>query len=393
MIQRSTRRKASTPLLDHRTFIRPPATLHATTAELAQAWLEVRAQARLHTTTEEAAWRLTIAPAFGDLPVRELEPRAIEAWIRSLVASGYNPNTVRSRYSMFRAMLEWGVGEGFLDLNPAAAVRKAELPPKLYTARSEAEVLSLEQVHRVVYSTLPIGRRVLWAAALLAGARFGELAALTWADLELGVEPLGRMTITRSWDCKRHEVRPTTKERQVKRVPVHPALRNVLFEWRGRLRELLGRAVDGADLVLPRPPVRHFEGTVAWAETSALRAWRQDLLALGIEHPSEGPRRLHGARHTFISRALEGGADPRHVRHLTHREAPRSAFDRYSHVSWEGCCRAVLAIELQPPAEAFRPRYTPPNPPGRGKRAGGREARELRRDGLVVGHEPAEEEV
>lgn len=370
-----TRRKVG-PIADHRDFIRPRTVRkRATVAHLAEEWLGYRDRLRLPNITQECAWRTTIAPAFAKTPVAALGPDDVEGWISALVASGFSPTSVRNRYGILRAMLEWGLEEGWIDSNPAAAIRRSVVPAKIHYGRSEAEVLTPPQIAKVVFATaVPLRRRALWAGLLLTGARFGEAAALAWADVELGVEPLGRLTIGRTWDCKRRELRQATKERQVKRVPIHPALVEVLARWQVEQEDQLRRPVEPSDPLFPKD-VRSGE---RWSETSCLRAWRQDLLSLGITHPADGPRRLHATRHTFISQLHAAGGDSRNIAFMTHKETPRSAFSRYVHPGWPVLCRTVLLLQVEPLAEQPELIYEPTTA-GLSRD----EAREARKAGLL----------
>lgn len=73
------------------------------------------------------------------------------------------------------------------------------------------------------------------------------------------------------------------------------------------------------------------------------KCWRVDLPALGLRH-----RRGHDARATFITLALEDGADPHIIEtRMTHTRAAgsRSAFIGYNRgAQWERTCSEVAKL-------------------------------------------------
>jgi integrase len=92
--------------------------------------------------------------------------------------------------------------------------------------------------------------RALWATAMYAGLRAGELMALRWEDIDLDA---GVIHVERSYDPKEHEI-VQTKNRQRRDVPTIGALRRHLMELKLRAR-------PGVALVFPRRDGGHFTAT------------------------------------------------------------------------------------------------------------------------------------
>src|SRR5439155_7001872 len=65
-------------------------------------------------------------------------------------------------------------------------------------------------------AALPLADRALWATALYAGLRRGELQALDWADLDLEQR---LMRVERAWDRRAGLIEPKSKAGK-RRVPI-----------------------------------------------------------------------------------------------------------------------------------------------------------------------------
>jgi hypothetical protein len=133
-----------------------------------------------------------------------------------------------------------------------------------------------------------------------------------------------KLAVARGWAVNRwlqrqpdpHNTRKnrekSTKTDAVKHVPVHPVLAAMLAEWKlGGWAEMMGRAPTADDLIVPLPPDaaerrRSRSGEPFRGHDYSGKRWREeDLPALGWRH-----RRHYDMRATFITLAIEDGADP-----------------------------------------------------------------------------------
>ena len=100
-------------------------------------------------------------------------------------------------------------------------------------------------------AALDLPERALWATALFAGLRRGELAALRWEDVDLAA---GVIHVRRSWDPVEGEI--DTKSRQRRRVGIPAELHDHLAEQRARaelrLLVLPGNRRAGGELLADR---------------------------------------------------------------------------------------------------------------------------------------------
>lgn len=258
----------------------------------------------------------------------------LPGYVRQLDAAGYSAD--RTRY----------VAQTACSLLTLCGIRTtlAELPvPR--RRRVEAPSLTAAEAARLVRSRLlPIHLALVPLALLLTGARPSEARAWRWSDLDR-TGPVWVLRYSDQLHPKTRSRRPT-KDRAPREIPLRAELRSALEAS----AETLHRGEPRPDApLLPKLLRRGARAgaLVHWDPAWFARAWREALEAHGIR-----PVSPKAARHTFISLALDSGADPLAVRALTHPASlpravgDRGAFGRYVHLSLEARIRAVEAIRL-----------------------------------------------
>ena len=211
------------------------------------------------------------------------------------------------------------------------------------------EVRELRSAHRVVQllfdPRVPEANRMMYGLLALTGARAGEAVALTWGDYQ-EAEPLGRLSIHRSFNAKARAFRPTKTE-VPRRVPVHPLLADLLADWRTKWPSEFGRGPTEGDLIIPWVP-----------RTGPMRPWRTDTIwkrldhdlgQLGLRH-----RRAHDLRRTFISLCREDGAREDLLKWVTHGRPP-GIMDVYTTPRWTALCAQVAVLRMAPPDDGPAP--------------------------------------
>ena len=79
-------------------------------------------------------------------------------------------------------------------------------------------------------SVLPIEDRAIWATAIYAGLRYGELRALRWAAIDFSAKTI---RVRESWDPKEGSIAPKTRT-SARTTPMPEAARAVLVALRSR---------------------------------------------------------------------------------------------------------------------------------------------------------------
>ena len=117
--------------------------------------------------------------ALGAVTLDKLAPRDVEGFILELRACGLADSTVRTTYTVLRAVLDGAVRDRLLASNPAALVKRPGIE------RREAQHLDRAQLAQLLAAVG--GSRFRTPLALIAatGLRRGECLALRWADVDL----------------------------------------------------------------------------------------------------------------------------------------------------------------------------------------------------------------
>ena len=129
-----------------------------------------------------------ILPQWGDMPIRGVQPRPVELWLRSLQLSPKSKTHVRS---LLHSLLEFAMWSGQLEItrNPISLVQNSGATRRVRKARS----LTVEQFHGLLKELHePFATMALLCVCL--GLRISEALALLWSDIDwLG----SRLTIRR----------------------------------------------------------------------------------------------------------------------------------------------------------------------------------------------------
>jgi integrase len=243
-----------------------------TFADLATRWLEtLRPTLKASSFARRQTSLAQIAPYFGTLLLRQFSATVCEEW-----AAKRSPAIAASTYNNERdtiiAVLAYAKREGLLMDNPA------EVLPRRKLSRKQVIIPTHEQFSTLVRTLRGRDRRSHEAANLLellacSGMRLREATALRWRHVLFDA---GRFAVTGD--------EHGTKNREVREVPLFPAMREFLARLRGERQPTADDPVIG----------------IASAKTTMETACRQ----------AELPKFTHHSlRHYFVSNAIEAGID------------------------------------------------------------------------------------
>jgi integrase len=144
-----------------------------------------------------------VLPEFGALRLSELARVDVQDVADRMLGEGRDPSTIRNTLMPLRAIYRRALARGEVAVNPTTGL---ELPAVRGT---RDRVVSREEAPLIV-AAVPEADRALWATALYAGLRRGELMALLWEDVPLGA---GTIHVERSWDVREGPVAPKSRRR------------------------------------------------------------------------------------------------------------------------------------------------------------------------------------
>lgn len=306
---------------------------------------------------ERRMWRLYIVPRAW-LTVMHLDdwtPLHTEQLLRELRAeikpSGerrLSDKTIGNLFGLLSLMFDAAVRLGKCQRNPILLA-----PNELdRAAKEEKRIYEIGEVAVLVrHHSIPWPLRVLNALCLFTGMREGEACGRRWRDLDDACKPLAALSVHDQYNG-----RPLKKKDQARMVPVHPDLLEILMGWAAEGFELYtGRAPTGDDFIVPAQSKRSKQP--CWTRSQYYKAFVKHAEAAGVP-----ARSLHSTRHSFITHAQRGGADPVKLEKVTHNAAG-TMIDRYTHGVWKPVCDAVTCFTLDVLPEVHP---TPRKPGGSG---------------------------
>jgi integrase len=196
------------------------------------------------------------------------------------------------------------VVRGDVAINPTTGL---ELP----AVRGVRERIATPDEAVALIDAVPIADGALWATAMYAGLRLGELVALDWSavDFEVGV-----IRVERSWDPKEGVIEP--KSRAGRRVvPIPSGLRRLLLEHRMRQgRAGRGLAFGRSETRPFNPPSVQRRARIAWSAADLTRITP------------------HECRHTFASMMIAAGINAKTLSTYMGHANIAITMDRYGHL-------------------------------------------------------------
>lgn len=249
----------------------------------------------------EAALRDHVVPYLGPTRLGDVQRRDVQRIADDLLSQGRDPSTIRNALMPLRVIFRRAVEDGDVAVNPCSHLR-------LPAVRGRRERIASPDEAEQLLAVLDERDRAIWATALYAGLRRGELMALRWEEVDLAA---GVIHVERAYDDKeRVEVEP--KSRAGRRVvPIVGALRDVLVEHKARERRDTG-LVFGSSAETP------FQPSNVWRR--AHTAWKQAGL---------NPIGLHEARHTFASVLIAAGVNAKAITTYMGHASIQTTYDLY----------------------------------------------------------------
>jgi len=249
---------------------------------------------------EMKVWRL------GDV-TRE----KVESYLNGREKSEVSGRTVNNDLGFLKALFNWAVKFEEIPSNPIACVSSR---PQFKKKRNR-RVLTENEIHHMI-SSVEIGWfKIAALMVLYCGLRTSDIRHLLWSDVDLEADEIN--------------IRPeSAKNRKGASLPVHPALRQALMEWRQ-----VSPPGPGAFVVsLPHKPVVYL---------------KKVLKKAGIPYKDSSDRYIdwHSLRHTFLTHLDRTGAGVKTLQSLGRHSDPQLTFGTYIHGSKE---REKQAISMLP---------------------------------------------
>ena len=240
--------------------------------------------------------------SIGAVKLANLSLDDVQDFADKMLARGSQPSTIRNSIIPVRVICGWRRRD--IPMNPADGVR----PPAVRLGRDR--IASPAEAERLL-AALPVDDRPLWATALYAGLRRGELMGLRWQDVDL---VQGVLRIRRAWDPKERAMVAPKSQAGTRRVPIPAALRAFLAPL---------KLASGAepDVLVFGARGRPFSASSIGER--AQRVWKAAKLE---------PISLHECRHTFASLMIAAGVNAKALSTFMGHANISITLDRYGHL-------------------------------------------------------------
>lgn len=246
-----------------------------------------------------------IRPLLGGRRISSITRRDVQALVDEVVALGLQPSTARNALMPLRLIYRVAMRD---ELGVSASpIPGVELP----AVRGRRERVAAPDQIQPMLDAVDARDRAVWATALFAGLRRGELMALGWQQVDLDA---GLIRVMQSYDPKSRTFTSPKSRAGIRTVPIVRSLRLYLLQHR-----LL--SADRTGLVFGRE-----DGTPFRSESltkRATKAWSS----------AEVPRlTLHECRHTFASLMIAAGVNAKTLQEIGGWSSIAIVFDRYGHL-------------------------------------------------------------
>jgi integrase len=250
----------------------------------------------------EGKTRLHIVPELGRLPMTALTPQHLQRLYAQKQAEGLAPKSVNNLHVVIHRALTYALRWGVVARNVAEAVEPPRVPVR------ELEPFTPEEIAILLEAVRGHRHERLWITMLATGIRFGEAAALRWADVDLD----GRVIHVRhTLGPKGKNAGPRFAEPKTNKgrrdLPL-PAIAVEVLRLQLAETQLARELIPGwHDLGLVFPSGL---GTPL-NESHVLARFQRVLAGAGLPK-----RRMHDLRHTYATRLFALGQHPRAVQDL-----------------------------------------------------------------------------
>jgi integrase len=270
------------------------------------------------------ALRLRLLPVVGDARLSDVRRADVQDLADRLTAEGLSASTVQNTLDPLRVIYRRAIRRDLVAIDPTKGL-------ELRRPDGRRERIAAPEEARALLDGLPESEQAIWAVALYAGLRRGELRALRWSDVDFE----GRVIrVERGWDAEEGE--QAGKSRAARRtVPLITRLAPVLAAH----KLATGRDEDG--LVFGATAEHAFDPSTVRRRALAAWGWKQ------APNPKRGgprtalvktrddaldPIGLHECRHTFASLMIAAGCNAKALSKIMGHASIAITFDIYGHL-------------------------------------------------------------
>lgn len=294
-------------------------------------------------------YRHNIQPVIGGMPLAAVKPMHCKM-VLNRMEERYAGSTIRQTYIAMGTMLRSAVMNDLIAKHPMDGVRYT----KPVRAVDDIKFLTVEEQQKFLETAKRSHNYLQYALILETGLRTGELVGLTWDAINWERRTL---TINKTLEYRHNQkfwrAGPPKTQQSYRTIP----LTNRAYEI---LREVQAQAGGRKESAMLSQTLEYMDRRTGAKANLVMRDlifinWRTGEPAKNSSYDTHlyklcdeaGIKRfcMHALRHTYATRAIESGMQPKVLQKLLGHASIKTTMDRYVHVTDDSMARAVLQFE------------------------------------------------
>lgn len=286
-----------------------------------------------------------VQPFIGSMLLRDVKPMDCQM-ILNAMESDYAGSTIRQTYMTMGTFFKSAKDNGFIDRHPMDGVRYT----KPVRAVDDIHFLTVDEQKRFLEAAKGSHNYAQYALILETGLRTGEMIGLTWDAIDWAKRTL-TVNKTLEFRYKQDEWRagPPKTESSYRTIPLTDTAYDILriiYDTREYRNES-----NGLSTVLTFMDRKTGQKRKLVMRDLVFINWRTGMPAKNSSYDTHlyklcdeaGIKRfcMHALRHTYATRAIESGMQPKVLQKLLGHASSKTTMDRYVHVTDDSMQKAV----------------------------------------------------
>ena len=292
-----------------------------------------------------------IQPVIGKMQLADVKPMHCKMVLHQMDEK-YAGSTIRQAYITMGTMFRSAVMNDLIAKHPMDGVRYT----KPVRAVDDIKYLKVAEQERFLEVAKKSHNYFQYALILETGLRTGELIGLTWDAIDWEKHTL---TVNKTLEYRHKQgswrAGPPKTQQSYRTIPLtHRAYEILQMVWNTRTDRKESAVLDQKLEYIDR---RTGEQAVLNMRDLVFINWRTGEPAKNSSYDTHlyklcdeaGIKRfcMHALRHTYATRAIESGMQPKVLQKLLGHASIKTTMDRYVHVTDDSMAKAVLQFEQQ----------------------------------------------